>query len=157
MSPSSIATLKRQSQPDATRLRDVEDAQEELPLTRPPTQVAVPVELIRAKKTSGAAFTLACDASGLDDKEIYIPLKMDKAVFSRIKSGSMNLDGDKLAPFCEVVGNRIYPEWVAYQVGCQLQEIETETQRQLRVAQEQIAKQDAELHLLRGLITGKAA
>jgi len=138
-------------------MRELDDAQHELPLTRAPSQVQVPVEMIRAKKTSGAAFTLACDASTLDDKEIFGPMQMDKAVFSRIKSGSMNLDGDKLALFCATVGNRIYVEWLAYQVGCSLVEIETETQRQLRTAREQLAAKETENALLRQLVQGRGA
>lgn len=157
MAASSVATLRRHSQPGASTVPTVDEAQAELPLSRPPAQVSIPIELIRAKKNKGAAFTLACDTSGLDDKEIYIPLGMDKAVFSRIKSGSVNLDDDLLALFCRTVGNRIYPEWLAYQVGCQLQEIETETQRQLRAAEERLAAADAENKLLRQLVQGRAA
>jgi len=138
-------------------VEQVADAQAELPLSRPPAQVSIPVELIRAKKNKGAAFLLACDTSGLDDKEIYMPLGMDKAVFSRIKSGSVNLDDDLLAPFCRTVGNRIYADWLAYQVGCQLVEIETETARQLRLAIEERDRERAENVLLRQLVQGRAA
>lgn len=133
----------------------VEDAQHELPLSRQASAVDVPIELIRSRKNKGAAFTLACDASGLDDKEIYLPLGIDKAVFSRIKSGSVNLDDDLLDRFCALVGNRIYAEWLAWRVGCTLVEIETETQRQLRVANERIAALEAERTLMRDLITGR--
>lgn len=157
MNSSSVTALREQSQPASTKLIDVDDAQHELPLSREPARVDVPMELIRAKRSKGAAFTLACDASGLDEKEIFMPLRMDKAQFSRIKSGTANLDCDQLAEFCRVVGNRIYADWLAWKVGCVLKEIESETQRQLRVAQEQIAKQEAELQLLRGLITGRGA
>ena len=52
------------------------DEQAELALARPPRQPGIPVELVRAKHSAGAAFTLACDASGLDDKEIYLALEL---------------------------------------------------------------------------------
>lgn len=157
MAASSVTALRRQSQPSSTTSTAVDDAQAELPLSRQPASVEIPIELIRAKKTKGAAFTLACDTSGLDDKEIFIPLGMDKALFSRIKSGSANLDDDLLQRFCEIVGNRIYPEWLAYRVGCTLVEIETETQRQLRLVRDQLAAQAAENVLLRQLVQGRAA
>ena len=48
--------------------------QRELSLIRKVSQVEVPAEMICAKKTQGAAFTLACDASGREDKEIYLDL-----------------------------------------------------------------------------------
>lgn len=122
----------------------VEEAQAELALARHPNSVTVPVEMVRARKNKGAAFTLACDASGLDDKEIYLPLGIDKAVFSRIKSGSVNLDDDLIGKFCALVGNTICPEWLAYQVGCTLVQIESEAQRQLRLAQERIKQLESE-------------
>lgn len=157
MLASSVTTLKRQSQPSSTRATEVDEAQAELPLSRAPASMSIPIELIRAKRSKGAAVALACDVSGLDDKEIYIPLGIDKALFSRMKSGSANLDCDHIAQFCRIVGNRIYPEWLAYQVGCQLQEIESETARQLRVAREQLDAERAENALLRQLVQGRAA
>ena len=46
--------------------------QTELALARRPAQASVPIEMIRAQRTVAAAFTLACSASGLEDKEIYL-------------------------------------------------------------------------------------
>lgn len=134
----------------------VEHPQGELPLTRPPQTVAVPIELVRSKKTKGGAFTLACDASGLEDKEIAGALNIDKALFSRLKAGSASLDDDLLADFCRVVGNKILPEWLAYQVGCTLVIIQTEAER---IAAAERARADEfarENKLLRELLQGKA-
>ena len=124
-----------------------------LPISRPST-VEIPIELIRSKKTAGAAFTLACDSSGLDDKEIYFPLGIDPGYFSKIKHGDATLQSDLLNKFCDRVGNRIYPEWLAYQLGCTLVQIESETQRQLRIEQEKRIGAEKENVLLRTLIAG---
>ncbi len=129
--------------------------QAELSLTRQPNQVEIPIEMIRAKKTAGSAITLACDTSGLEDKEIFMPLGIDKGYFSNIKSGNATLQADLIHNFCQVVGNRIYPEWLAYQVGCTLVEIETETQRLLRIEQEKRKEAEKENELLRKLLTGR--
>lgn len=133
--------------------------QGELGLARKPDQVAVPVELIRSKKTKGGAFTLACDASGLEDKEIAGAMNppIDAGTFSRLKSGTNTLDSDRVAEFCAVVGNTIYPEWFAYQVGCTLVMIQTEAERQIAIEREAREKAEAENKLLRGLLIGKAA
>ena len=133
----------------------VADAQNELPLSRAPQEIQVPIEMIRGRKNKGAAFTLACDCSGLDDKEIYLPLGMDKAQFSRIKSGSGNLDDDLLATFCTIVGNRIYPEWQAYQVGCTLVMIKTEAERRAELAEARAQAAEAENKLMRQLLAGR--
>jgi len=134
----------------------VDDAQAELALTRAPQNISVPIELIRNRKNKGAAFTLACDASGLDDKEIYMALDMDKAQFSRIKSGTANLDDDLLTKFCDVVGNRIYPEWQAWQVGCTLVMVKTEAERRAEVAEQRANAAEARAALLMEILSGKA-
>ena len=134
---------------------DVADAQEELPLIRAPQSVSAPIEMVRNRKNKGAAFTLACDASGLDDKEIYMQLDMDKAQFSRIKSGTANLDDDLLRKFCDVVGNRIYPEWQAYQVGCTLVMVKTEAERRAEEAEKRAREAEAENKLMRQLLAGR--
>ncbi len=135
----------------------VDDAQGELALRREPQAIAVPIELVRSRKNKGAAFTLACDASGLDDKEIYLPLGMDKAQFSRIKSGSANLDDDLLTKFCDIVGNRVYPEWQAYQVGCTLVMIKSEAERRAEEAIKRAEAAEAKTALLMQIIAGRAA
>ena len=105
------------------------DRQAELALRRAAQAVEIPVELIRAKRSAGAAFSLACDTSELDDKEIYLALEMDAGTFSRIRKGTNTLAGDLVAKFCAIVGNRIYPEWLAYQVGCGLVMLKSEAER----------------------------
>lgn len=93
--------------------------------------IEMPIEMIRAKRTKGAAFTLACDASGLEDKEIAMGMKpmIDAGTFSKMKKGMATLDADLIAQFCRLVGNQIYPEWLAYQVGCTLVMIQSEAER----------------------------
>lgn len=114
------------------------ESQVELALARKAASLTVPIEMVRSKKTAAAAFTLACDVSGLEDKEIYLQLEIDAGYFSNIKKGKATLQADKVQPFCAVVGNTVYVEWTAYQVGCQLVQIESETERLLRQAREQI-------------------
>jgi len=128
-----------------------------LPLARKPQQVAVPHELIHARKNKGLAFTLACDMSGLEDKEIagaMVP-PIDAGTFSRMKSGGNTLDADRVREFCGVVGNTIYPEWCAYQVGCTLVIIETEAERRAGVEKARADKLEAENKLMRELLAGK--
>ena len=108
-----------------TRLEE----QAELALARIPARAEMPIETVRAKRTAAGAITLACDASGLEDKEIYLALEIDAGYFSNIKKGKATLQADLVAKFCEVVGNTIYPEWVAYQVGCTLVMVKTEAER----------------------------
>lgn len=131
--------------------------QAELALARKAATVNVPIEMIRAKKTAAAAFTLACDMSGLEDKEIYLALDIDAGYFSNIKKGKATLQADKVASFCTVVGNSIYVEWTAYQVGCQLVRIESETERLLRLANERADKAEVKVRVLTEALRGSVA
>jgi hypothetical protein len=135
-------------------MSDVDQA--ELALTREPQHMTIPIELIRSKKTSGAAITLACDSSGLDDKEVYLALGIDAGYFSNIKKGKATLQGDLLKDFCRVVGNSVYPEWLAYQVGCTLVMVKTEAERRAEQAEQRAMAAEAENKLMRQLLAGRA-
>lgn len=113
--------------------------QPELALAREPVRADVPINIIRAQKTAAAAFTLACSASGLEDKEIYLPLELDAGYFSNMKKGKATLQADMVASFCARVGNSIYPEWLAYQLGCTLVMIRTEAERRIEALESQLA------------------
>jgi hypothetical protein len=58
---------------------------------------------------------LAIQASGLDDKEVYLSLGIDAGHWSRIRKGEAHFPMDKIADFCRCVGNRVLPEWLAFQ------------------------------------------
>lgn len=130
------------------------DEQVELALARAPDRANVPIELVRAKRSGGAAFTLACDASGLDDKEIYMALELDAGTFSRIKKGTNTLAADLLKPFCEVVGNTLYAEWLAYQVGCGLVLLKTEAERRAERLQAQLHEERLKNQVLMDALRG---
>ncbi|AUN95422.1 transcriptional regulator [Pseudazoarcus pumilus] len=121
------------------------DVQAELALRRKPARTQVPSEMVRTRRSAGAAFTLACDASGLEDKEIYSALDLDPGTFSRIKSGKNTLAADMIRPFCEVVGNTVYPEWIAYTVGCGLVVLQTESERRALEAEARAAEAEKKL------------
>jgi hypothetical protein len=132
------------------------EAQTELPLARPAQRTAVPIELVRAQKSAAAAFSLACAVSGLEDKEVYLALGIDAGYFSNIKKGKATLQADLVGLFCEIVGNTIYPEWQAYQVGCTLVMIKTEAERRAEEAEQRAASLEAENKLMRQLLQGRA-
>lgn len=133
-----------------------DDEQGELPLTRCAEPNELPVEMIRRQKTAAAAFALACQSSGLEDKEIYMSLGIDPGYFSRIKAGTATMQADMVAQFCQVVSNTIYPEWQAYQIGCTLVQIESEAERRARAAEDRAKAAEAENRLMRQLLSGKA-
>lgn len=129
----------------------------ELALARTPESCTVPIELVRRQHSAGAAFSLACQSSGLEDKELYLSLDIDAGTWSRMKKGEATLQADKLADFCRTVGNTIYPEWLAYQIGCTLVVIKSEAERRADEAEKRAKEVEAENALLRNLLVGRAA
>jgi hypothetical protein len=113
--------------------------------------------MVRKQRTGAAAFSLACTVSGLDDKEIYLSLGIDAGHFSRIKKGDAGFPPDRLAEFCALVGNTVYPEWIAYQVGSTLVMIQTEAERRAAAALARAEAAEAENKLMRQLLQGRAA
>jgi hypothetical protein len=131
------------------------DAQRELGLVRRPDPNDVPVEIVRRQRTAAAALCLAVQSSGLEDKEVYGALGIDPGYWTRIKKGEATLQADLVQPFCDAVGNRIYLEWQAFQVGCTLVQIKSEAERQLEA--ERVRRREAELkvRVLQEAIAGR--
>lgn len=133
------------------------EMQAEMRLVRAVSRTVVPVEMIRSRRTAGQAFTLACDACGLDDKEICFALGYDKASFSRIKAGTNTLDADRIAAFCEVVGNTVYPEWIAYQTGHGLVLLKSEAERLLDQRTAELDRERERSRMLTEILQGRAS
>jgi hypothetical protein len=129
--------------------------QHELALTREPAKATISIETVRAQKTSAAAFTLACSVSGLEDKEIYLALEIDAGYFSNIKKGKATLQADVIKRFCEVVGNMVYPEWLAYQLGCTLVMVKTEAERRAEAAEKRAELAEMKVRVLQEAINGR--
>lgn len=134
---------------------DLTDPQSELALARAARPSQVSIEAVRAQRTRAAAFTLACTASGLDDKEIYLSCGIDAGHFSRIKKGEAEFPADKISKFCDTVRNTIYPEWIAYQVGCTLMLVKSEAERRADAAERERDEAQAENRLMRQLLAGR--
>lgn len=128
---------------------------ESLLCARMPIQFTPSTEEIHALASAAAAFVLACRASGLTDKEIYSHIGIDGGYFSNIKTGKATLQADKEAAFCTRVGNRIYPEWRAHQIGCSLVVMQSEAERRAIAAETENAELAKENALLRELMREK--
>lgn len=137
----------------------VEDPQGELPLTRGAKVSGFPVsnEMVRACRTPGEAISLAVRASGLDPKEVFIPLRIDAGTWSKICSDQATFPAQKIRDFCELVENRIYVEFVAYQVGCTAVMIKSEAERQIDELKARLQERDHENAVLLKAIRAGAA
>ena len=104
-------------------------------------------DLIRSQPTFTAAIALAQIVAGLDDKQLYGPLGVDHAQWSRIRGGSANFPPNKLVDFMSLVGNNIPLQWLAFKRGFDLRPLRSDLER--RVAELelklQLAHRDKEL------------
>lgn len=129
--------------------------QRELALAPKATQQTVSAEVIRTQRDFLAALNLQINVSGLDDKELYIPLEIDAAHWSRIRKGDAHFPLNKLGALCDLCGNEITLDWFAWSRGKGLVMLESEAQRLLREANETIAEKDTEIRILRDVAAGR--
>ncbi len=118
----------------------------ELPLPRETTMVDH--KLIEAQPSLLAAIKLCITLGGLAaDKEVYMPLAIDAGHWSRILRGEAHFPVDKLPALMDLCGNEAPMLWLLRARGydaTSLRKLETETERQLRQAQDRIRQLELE-------------
>lgn len=128
------------------------DEQGELPLRRAAVTSPVSPEVVRAQPSFRAAIRLAANASGLEEKEIYVPLKIDGGYWTRIMNGDANFPDDKLEKFMDLVENEIPLEWLAFRRGKGLHMLQTEAEKQLHAAEARAQRAEDRLQYLESLV-----
>ena len=122
-------------------LHVVDEGQLELGL-RPaprPQLASLPKEIIEGKPTMTSALLLGIEASGLEDKQVYLELGIDPGQFSRIRSGSAHFNPDLLSPVCDIMGNEAPLIWFAGTRGYDLVPRQSTIEQQLQDEKEKNA------------------
>ncbi len=109
-------------------------------------QLAIPVivrpDEVMRKTSLGGAIELCAELGGFSlDKTLQQELKVDKAQFSRWQSGTEGVQWTKFQELMDRCGNDAPVLWMLYQRGYDLNSLrkrETETERELRLAREEI-------------------
>ncbi len=142
-------------QAPAQLLQPVEP-QGELPLSRAPRAQPVADEVIRATKTFVDALNLQINLSGLEDKELYIPLGIEASHWSRIRKGEFHFPLNKLDQLCDLCGNEVTLVWWAWRRGKGLHMLETEAERQLRIERERRIDAEKRLQVITEFFRGQS-
>lgn len=124
------------------------------------TQAGIPVEVttreIEREKSLGGAIALCAKAAGFElDKTLQQELEVDKAQFSRWQSGQEGIVWPKLIRLMTVCGNDAPLMWMLYQRGYDLDSLrqrESELERELRQAKEEIEQLKTEREIERRLL-----
>lgn len=110
------------------------------------SQIGIPTEVrpeeIAREKTLGGAIDLCAKVAGYAlDKTLQSELEVDKAQFSRWQSGTEGIVWPKFVRLMDLCGNDAPLLWMLHQRGYDLSSLrkrESEVERQLREANEQI-------------------
>lgn len=117
-----------------------------------PSEVT-PQEVAR-EKSLGGSINLCAKAAGLEPKQVQDSLKTDKAQFSRWTDDKEGIVWTKLAGLMDLCGNDAPLLWMLHARGYDinsLRKLETETERELRLARERIATLEREREVERRL------
>ena len=113
---------------------------------------------VARKKSLGDALRLCAEVAGFDlDKELQVQLGVDKAQFSRWQSGQEGIVWPKFEKLMDLCGNDAPILWMLHQRGYDigsLRKRETELERELRVAREQLERERMKNQVLVDALNG---
>lgn len=133
------------SQLESKKLKAIECL--ELPLARPPRAGELPLELVTKQPSMSRAIALCMQASGLDDKEVYLTLGIDAGHWSRIVKGDAHFPINKLGQLMDVCGNDAPLMWLVI--------LQTEAERRAEAAEQALAVEREKVRLLTELMQGR--
>lgn len=126
-----------------------------LMLTRARPMVDVPLESILARKSLLGAINLCIDLSGLDEKEIYIPLGIDAGHWSNLRKGKGHFPPDRINDLMDLCCNEAPLIWQAYRRGYGLVVLKTEAERRAEAAELRAAQAEMKVRVLMEAIAGR--
>lgn len=112
-----------------------------------------PVTLAELERepTFGGAIALCAKVGGLVDKQVAEALRSDKAQLSRWVSGGEGITWPKLCKLMDAAGNEAPVFWMLMARGydvTSVRRLESETERELRLARERIAALEQALQVV---------
>ncbi len=127
------------------------------------TQLAIPVKLnleeVVRKQSLGAALELCADVAGFQfDSDLARKLAVDKGQFSRWNSGEEGIKWHKFTKLMDTCGNEAPVLWMLHQRGFDLNSVrrlESETERQLRMARDELNAEKVKVKVLTDALNGR--
>ena len=101
------------------------------------------------------AIRYSLSLADLEPKQVYEPLDMDKATWSRIENGQQAFPPEKLKQLRELVGNDAALIWLAHDNGYDLVPLRTELEEQLQASEARAQELERQNDLMRELLTGR--
>ncbi len=101
------------------------------------------------------ALRYSLSLSDLEPKQVYEPLDMDKATWSRIENGQQAFPPDQLDALAKLTGNDAPLMWLAHSRGYELRPLRSELQERLEAAEAHAAELERQNALMRELLQGR--
>jgi hypothetical protein len=149
----SIFLPKRATQVRSKIASEVE--QPGLMLTRAQPLTSLPMDSILARKSLLGAINLCIELSGLEDKEIYLPLGIDAGHFSNLRKGKGHFPIDKVGELMDLCRNEVPLIWQAHQRGYGLVVLKSEAERRAEVAERRAEEAEMKVRVLQEAIAGR--
>lgn len=113
-------------------------------------QTDVQDDLVALQPSLTAAVNLCINASGLEDKEIYLPLNIDAGHWTRIRQGKRNAHFplNKLEQLQKLCGNDIPLRWQNLRMGYRAVPIEDAKDAKIRMLEQRNAELQKEIDTL---------
>lgn len=129
----------------------------ELPLSRKVDKLDVPLELVIRQPTLSAAIALCVQASGLEDKEVYLSLGIDAGHWTRIMKGDAHFPVNKLGDLMDMCGNEAPLIWQSHSRGYTLVMLKSEAERRIDELTTQLTKERERRAWAEDMVTGRRA
>lgn len=133
------------------------DGQGALSLVRPREPVSIPDALVARQQCMLSAVVLCVQASGLEDKEVYLSLGIDAGHWSRIMKGDAHFPVNKLGDLMDLCGNEAPLIWLAQSRGKGLVLLKSEAERRIEELETKLAKTEERLQWATDLVTRRQA
>ncbi len=117
----------------------------------PPVDKAYVISLPSFRRALRYSLSLA----DLEPKQVYDPLGMDKATWSRIENGAQAFPPDQLGNLALITGNDAPLIWLAHSRGYELRPLKSELQERLEAAEARALEAERQNALMRELLTGR--
>lgn len=113
-----------------------------------------PVDIahLRAIPSLDRVIAYSLHLAGMDPKEVYGPLQIDKASWSRMIRGQQEIPGSLIHPVRMLTGNQAGLMWLAYQDNCEVRPLRSELEQQLEAKDARIADLEHRLEVITDFI-----
>ena len=108
----------------------------------------VSLEVILSCKTFKESLKLCKSISGLEDKQLCMPLEIDAGQWARIFGNGGHFPENRLMEFMNLCGNKIPLIWLAYNCGYTLHPLKTELEMENDRLKKELAERELEIKTL---------